>query len=67
MALDLQGEMLSAWLAPDVNTYDAAISACGKSQRWQTALDQLSGMRGAWLASDVIIYSDAISACGKSR
>merc|ERR1711966_224535 len=50
---------------PNVVTYSAAISACGKSGQWKTALLLLKEMRGADLTPNVITYSAAISACEK--
>ena len=54
-------------LAPDVITYNAAISACEKGQQPHTAMSLLTGMQPQDLAPDVITYSAAISACEKGQ
>ena len=54
-------------LAPNVISYNAAISACEKGQRWEKALQLVR--EGVWqgLAPNVISYSAAISACEKGQ
>ena len=52
---------------PDVITYNAAISACEKSEQWQQALGVLAEKRKISMLLDVITYSSAISACAKGE
>ena len=50
---------------PDVITYNAAISAFEKGQRWELALSLLGDTRRSQLKPDVISYNAAICACEK--
>ena len=59
--------MVSERLMPNVVTYSAAISACGKGQKPQQALHLLQELQLRGLLQDVVTYSAAISACEKGR
>ena len=59
--------MRRASIAADTITYNAAISACEKGQRWHGALGLLVEMRRAGIAANTITYSAAISACEKEQ
>ncbi|CAJ1378606.1 unnamed protein product [Effrenium voratum] len=48
-------------------TYNVAISACGKSERWQEAVWLLQALPHAALEADVVTYNAAIAACGRGR
>ncbi|CAK0880072.1 unnamed protein product [Prorocentrum cordatum] len=48
-----------------ISTYNARISACEKSGRWQQALVLISEMWEAKMDPDVVSYSAGISACEK--
>ncbi|CAK0897889.1 unnamed protein product [Prorocentrum cordatum] len=48
-------------------SYNAAISACEKTEQWQRALALLSEMWEAKLEPDVISFNAGISACEKAR
>ena len=61
-AVLLLAEMQAQGLEPDVTTYSAAISACGKGSKWHEALKLLAEMQAQGLEPDVITYSAAISA-----
>ena len=50
---------------PDVVSYSAGISACGKGGEWQMALLLLSQMPEAGVARDEISFNAGISACEK--
>ena len=52
-ALECLKEMRHKGLKPNTITYNAAISACEKGQRWERALDLLGEMRRG-VAPDVI-------------
>jgi pentatricopeptide repeat protein len=52
-------------IEPEVITYNAAMTACGKASQWERALELLSEMRERGLEPDMITYSVAISACEK--
>ena len=60
-------EMVSERLMPNVVTYSAAISACGKGQKPQQALHLLQELQLRGLLPNVITYSAAISACATLR
>ncbi|CAK0817015.1 unnamed protein product [Prorocentrum cordatum] len=55
--------MREAKLEPDVISYNAGISACGKGEQWQRALALLSEMWEAKVEPNVISYSAGASAC----
>ena len=65
--LRILAEMRSVSVLPDVVTYNAAISACEKSEQWQQALGVLAEKRKISMLLDVITYSSAISACAKGE
>ena len=48
-------------------TYNAAISACGKGQQWQQALELFDEMVQKGWEPNMITYSVTISACGKGE
>ena len=66
-ALGVLEKMLSQGSRADVNTYNAAISACGTGKQWQRALDPIGEMHSKGLQANVITYSAAISACEKGN
>jgi len=47
--------MRQGQVAPDVTSYNAAISACEKGEQWERALGALSEMRRAQVAPNVIL------------
>jgi len=53
-------------LAPNVVACSAAMSACGKGQRWVEALSLLCEMRSSAVPPNGFSYAAAIGACGKS-
>ncbi len=53
-------------VAPTVSSYNAAITACGKSGKWEEALALLKEMPAAGVAPDSGSLSAAISACHKA-
>ncbi|CAK0819864.1 unnamed protein product [Prorocentrum cordatum] len=55
--------MRVAKVVPDVISYSAATSACGKGGEWQQALSLISQMRLATVKPDGFTYSAGISAC----
>jgi pentatricopeptide repeat protein len=57
--------MRAAGVAPNVISFNAAISACEKGGQWQRALSLLEEMRAAGVTPNVISFSAAISACEK--
>lgn len=50
-------------MVPDVVSYNAAISACGRAQQWEKALELLVTMEERGLVPTLISYSAAIGAC----
>lgn len=51
---------------PNVISYNAAISACGKAGKWEQAINLLLEMKKVGVPPDVISYNTAISACEKA-
>ena len=51
-------------LQTDVVIYNAAISDCGKDEKWAEALQLFADRQDSCPQQDVIIYNAAISACG---
>ena len=66
-ALRLLDDMYWKAFVPDVITYNAAISACGKGQQPQRALHLLAHMEVHGLVPNVITINAAISACEKGQ
>ena len=66
-AVWLLREMQHQGFMPNVITYNAAISACGKGRSSQSALRLLDEMRQSDLVPNVITYNAAISACEKGQ
>ena len=61
---DLLAEMQRQGLSPNCNSFNSAISACGRAGELDTALELLStGMRVAGVEPDVVSWSAAIAAC----
>ena len=61
--------MKAAHVHVGVTHVNAAISACEKAARWETALELLGSLRRAardGLAPDVVSFNSAISACEKA-
>ena len=58
-------EMTHQLIMPDVVSYSATISACGKGEQWVGALELLQEMPRRALQPDVISCDAAISACEK--
>ncbi|CAK9101435.1 Pentatricopeptide repeat-containing protein MRL1 [Durusdinium trenchii] len=66
LALALLNEAVQQRLA-DVITFNAAISACGRSERWEEALELLRETHRLRLGRNVITFSAAVTACEKSQ
>ena len=62
---ELFEEMQRRGSQPNVITWNAAISACGKGAQWERALEMLEEMQRRGLQPNVITWSAAISACAK--
>jgi len=61
----LLDQMRQCGLAPNVFSFSAVISACGKSGQWERAVSLLEEMRQCGVPPNVISFSAAISACEK--
>ena len=59
--------MLRQALEPNMVTYSALISACGKGQELRRTFDVCEEMRRQALEPDMVTYSALISACGKGQ
>ena len=59
--------MLRYALEPNMVTYNALISACGKGQELRRAVDVCAEMRRQALEPNMVTYSGLISACGKGQ
>ena len=57
--------MTRATVADNTSTYNAAISACEKCDKWQLALTLLGLMTQAKVAAHTLTYNAAIRACKK--
>jgi pentatricopeptide repeat protein len=55
-------EMRAKGVEPDVITYNASISACGKGGQWEKALQLLEEMRAKGVEPDVFTYGAVIDA-----
>ncbi|KAK9831438.1 hypothetical protein WJX81_004619 [Elliptochloris bilobata] len=62
-ALALFDRMLRAGVAPDLFSFNAAISAAGKAGAWERALALLGQMRERGVQPDVVTFSSLIAAC----
>ena len=51
--------------APDVISYNAALSACAEGQSWELSLLLLEELRGVRLAPDEVTFGSAIRALGE--
>ena len=60
-------EIPAQGLQANVITYNATISACGKSHQWQRTLELLEKRPSQELQANVITYSAIISACGNGK
>lgn len=67
LALDLLEELQGIMLEPDIVTFNAAISACEKSNQWKEALALVSEAQRQGISCDVITFNAAISACGRCQ
>ena len=64
---DVCVEMGCQALEPDMVTYSALISACGKGQELRRALNVCAEMWRQALEPDMVTYSALISACGEGQ
>eukprot|EP00438_Fugacium_kawagutii_P019455 Skav230458 [mRNA] locus=scaffold186:48969:49418:+ [translate_table: standard] len=53
-------------LGPNIFSFNAAISACEKAAKWQTALGLLENLAELRLTADVITVNAALSSCEKA-
>ena len=67
MSLAALGKIWQDNLQPNVITYNALISACGKGRMVEVALQLFDDMRQHGVQPDVITYNALISACGNGR
>ncbi|CAN0357055.1 unnamed protein product, partial [Laminaria digitata] len=67
-ALSTLDRMRSKGVLPDVYSFNGAISACGRSGKWQQALALLKKMEreGSDVRPDVFSYNGAINAVAKA-
>ena len=61
------GKLIHQPLLPNVESYNAAISACEKRKHWEEVHGLLQGMVHQWLAPLVVSYNAATSACEKGE
>ena len=54
-------------IQPDVRTYSAMISTCGKARNLKAAREYFEEMKGAGVEPNVITYNAMVSTCGKRR
>lgn len=54
-------------MAPDIMSYDTAISACEKLEQWQQELGLLADMRSVKVSLNASSYSAVSSACEQSE
>ena len=54
-------------LQADTASYNMAISACGKGQRWEMAVALSEEMPAGWLDADVVSHNAAIGAREKGQ
>ena len=53
--------------APDIQTFNTAMSACGRAGQWELALEMMRQAREQWgLRLTRVRYNTAIAACGRS-
>eukprot|EP00929_Paragymnodinium_shiwhaense_P079968 TRINITY_DN41689_c5_g1_i1.p1 TRINITY_DN41689_c5_g1~~TRINITY_DN41689_c5_g1_i1.p1 ORF type:complete len:667 (+),score=154.96 TRINITY_DN41689_c5_g1_i1:392-2392(+) len=64
-ATALAGEVLTWDRLPELTTFNAAIAACERGQRWRKAAIFLHGLQLRALAADTVTYSSLISTCEK--
>merc|ERR1712232_287123 len=62
-ALELLARMRAASVAPNLDTYNAALRVCTVARRWETALSLLNDMPRIGLVPNRCSYNDAIDAC----
>ncbi|CAE8683074.1 unnamed protein product, partial [Polarella glacialis] len=67
VASQLRSDMKSRGLAEDEYTFNALVSACERSRRWDSALALVEEMLQAGLRPSVVTCSAAISACDKGQ
>ena len=54
--------------APDIQTFNTVMSACGRAGQWELALEMMRQAREQWgLRLTRVTYTTAIAACGRSR
>jgi len=63
--MSLLEEMHSRGVIPNVDSYNAAIQACGQDGRWEHALGLLRKMRWLDLAPNLETYNTVILACSR--
>ena len=59
--------MRAKGVAPDVYSFNSAISACGRAAKWQQAMSLLSEMEqdGSTVPPDLFSFNGAINAVAK--
>ena len=62
-ALSLLRQMPDAGIKPNVISYSAAISACGKGGKWEEALSLIKQMRSVDIEPNMFTYAASIQAC----
>ena len=67
MNSELLAKMECYSLQADTVSYNMAISACEKGQRWEMAFAPFEKMPARWLDADVVSLNAAISACEKGQ
>ena len=53
-------------IKPDVVSYSAAISACGKGRQWKVALSLIKQMRSVGIKLNIVSYNASIQACASA-
>ena len=66
-ALQLFRDMQQQEIVPDVITYSALISACGRGKQLERALEIFDKMQQQGIEPNIITYSALISACAVSN
>ncbi|CAE8601479.1 unnamed protein product [Polarella glacialis] len=64
---DLLARLFRAGLHPDAVTFNAAIGACERAQRWSEALSLLSSMLRQGVPQSVVTYNAVMAACANGK